>query len=81
MYFRKSVISVGIDFESLDRRHQQTTVKDKNDLPALNIIRKRFGIPFDCDLLALLYFLFTEVVKDVGEGSAILSDIFLCAVG
>jgi hypothetical protein len=47
----------------------------------LNIIRKRSFIPFDCEVLALLYLLFTEVVKDVGKGGAILSNILVWAVG
>jgi hypothetical protein len=56
-------------------------VKDYNHLLALNFIWKRLCIPLDCDFLAPLYFLFTEVVKNVGQSSTILSDLLLSAVG
>jgi len=54
---------------------------DSKDLLVLNIIRKWLCIPLDCDFLAPLYFLFTEIVKDVGQGSTILSDVFLSTIG
>jgi hypothetical protein len=56
-------------------------VKNKYNPLALNIIGERIGIPLNCALFALLYFLFTEVVEDLGKGSAILSDVFFSAVG